>query len=51
MREVLVLLAQVSFSMIPPPVHDMVASVFRGWGATLINELGFKTLRLHGKPA
>lgn len=48
-RGILVLLAQVSFRVVPTAVLDMVMSVFSGWGSSLVNELGFKTTRMHGK--
>ena len=50
-REVLTLLSEFSFQWVPPPVQRMLNTIFKSWGTSLINELGFREIRARAKEA
>ena len=43
-REALTMLAELSFKIVPPRVMELARTAFASFGASLVNEKGFKSI-------
>ncbi|CAK0875873.1 unnamed protein product [Prorocentrum cordatum] len=50
-RELLVMLSEFDFKWVPPPAQGLLETLFKAWGTSLANELGFRDLRARAKQA